>query len=238
MLPIAVGSFVNARFTTFTFALLLLWIFVTRRDARLLLAYLIPMLIGFIPAFLLMRTNPAVVQNHVEHGNMAMWIAPFVVVAAPLLLLAARPIARSIRTADGPVRALLLAGVGYLTAYGILYLLRQSWYGAIFSARDGSVAAAISDPALLGILPALFLGSRATKNTTDDDTARNWIALWFLGFLAVSIAGFGQAWFLRFGPQRLEVCLWLPLAVLAWAGLALWRTVRDALCGSFWDWNL
>ncbi len=235
VVPMIIGSFVDARFTVFTFVTFALWLCSAHdlswtRRRELSAHYLVPMVAGILPAWLLLRSNAAVVENHLFHANMAMWIAPFLIVAGPLLVVATPAIGDAIRRTSTPLRLLLLAGCGYLTAYLLLYLLRQGWYGQLLSARDGSVAGAISDAALLGCIPAIILARFFPRR--DRDHTLEWLALWLLGFLAVSISGFGQGGFLRFGPQRLEVFLWLPLCALAAVAMASWRPVpRRAVYG-------
>jgi len=43
--------------------------------------------------------------------------------------------------------------------------------------------------------------------------------LWLLVFLVLAVSAFGRGWFLRFGPHRLQVVLWLPICILSAAGL-------------------
>lgn len=222
-LPVALGSFIDARFSVFTLGVLFLFLWLGTEAAfstrlRLAAAYAIPALVGLVFAHLLMRMNPVVIENHLQVGNMAMWFSPFVVVAWLHLLLSAGPVYRAGRALPAPARFLTGAGLGYFLAYAAGYVLYQGYYGNLLTGRDGSVAAAISDPACVGALLGVPLAWRrkAEKGTQE---AEHWIALWFAGFLALSISGWGGGWFLKFGPQRLQVFLWLPLCVLAAKGL-------------------
>src|SRR5690606_34297600 len=85
MVAIGVGSFLDARYTVFTMALLVLYLACDLDNTwktkwRALAAYGLPGGVGFLMAAALMRLNPAVVENHLVVGNMAMWFSPFVIV--------------------------------------------------------------------------------------------------------------------------------------------------------------
>lgn len=237
MAAIAVGSFLDARYTVFTFALLALYLLFDRdRDGkakfRALAAYGVPGGAGFLLAMALMELNPAVVENHLVVGNMAMWFSPFAIVTWLHWSVGARMLGRGTRMMPLPARVLLLAGVGYLAAFAVGYVLYQGYYGNLLTGKDGSVAAAISDWALLGgiacVAWALFTypSLKARDHSRDgcatflECSSLTWLLLWLLGFAILSISGFGQGWFLQFGPQRLQIFIWLPLCILAATGLA------------------
>ncbi len=244
MVAIAVGSFLDARYTVFTFALLVLFIACERNcDAksrwRALTAYGLPGGAGFLLAAALMRVNPAVVENHLVVGNMAMWFSPFVVVTWLHWLACGRVLWRGARTAPLPARVLLFAGLGYLAAFSVGYVVYQGFYGNLLAGRDGTVAAAISDWALMGgvagAIGSLWANQRLTARSHSRDGCATfigalsdgidpWLLLWLLGFTALSLSGFGQGWFLQFGPQRLQVFIWLPLCIVAAMGLATLST--------------
>lgn len=237
MLAIGAGSFLDARYTVFTFALLALYLACERdpdwqEKSRALAAYGLPGGAGFLMAAALMRLNPAVVENHLVVGNMALWFSPFVVVTWLHWLAGARVMWRGSTSAPGLARMLLFAGLGYLAAFSLGYLLYQGYYGNLLSGNDGSVAAAISDWALIGGVAgvgwACWTGRRdAPPKHSRDDCATffgcdcfTWLLLWLVGFTALSLSGFGQGWFLHFGPQRLQVFIWLPLCAVAAMGLS------------------
>ena len=247
MAAIAVGSFLDARYTVFTFALLVLFLACEREcdwEARLraLAAYGLPGGAGFLGAAALMRLNPAVVENHLVVGNMAMWFSPFVVVTWLHWLAGGRVLWRAALEAPLTARVLLVAGLGYLAAYAVCYVLYQGFYGNLLAGRDGSVAAAISDWALVGgvagVIGSLWANQRLTARNHSRDARQGastscatflgglsdgtgpWLLLWLLGFTALSLCGFGQGWFLQFGPQRLQVFIWLPLCIVTAMGLA------------------
>lgn len=107
-------------------------------------------------------------------------------------------------------RALL----GYLALYALGWLVHQGYYGTLLSGRDATVAATVSDWALLGVLAGLWPGSRRRNAEAEMHAHDFFLGAWFLLFLAVSISGWGHGPVLRFGPQRLEPLLWLPLCAL------------------------
>lgn len=227
LLPVLLGSFLNARYTVFTFGLVVLFLLHqgtlgVRPRLRLAAWYAVPGAIGWILAALLMRTNPAVIQNHLDVGNMAMWIAP----AIPVLLLpfiAGWPALRAVfRELPPATHYLAAAAWGYCCAYAVAYLVYQGYHGNLLRGHDAGVAAACSDPALagaaLGALVAL-LRPRLQGRTSPHA----WVLLWLLGYGAISISGWGQGAFLQFGPQRLQVFLWLPLCMFAALGLQTLR---------------
>jgi hypothetical protein len=240
MVAIVVGSFLDARYTVFTFALLLLYLACEREcdwtaKRRALAAYGVPGGVGFLMAAALMRLNPAVVENHLVVGNMAMWFSPFLIVTWLHWLAGGRILWRGAHMTPLPARVLLGAGLGYLTAFAAGYVLYQGYYGNLLSGKDGSVAAAISDWALMGgvagLIWSLWDSWRLTaRNHRRDGCATffgalangtgTWLLLWLLSFTAVSLSGFGRGWFLQFGPQRLQVFIWLPLCIVAAMGLA------------------
>ncbi|MBL7647380.1 MAG: hypothetical protein JNK74_14435 [Candidatus Hydrogenedentes bacterium] len=250
MIAIAVGSFLDARYTVFTFGLLALFLACERSCGgktrwRALAAYGLPGGAGFLVAAALMRLNPAVVENHLVVGNMAMWFSPFVVVTWLHWLAGGRVLWRGAQMAPLPARVLLFAGMGYLAAFSAGYVVYQGFYGNLLAGRDGSVAAAISDWALIGgvagVAWSLRGGQRLMAQNHDRDACATflgglsdgiglWLLLWLIGFTALSLSGFGQGWFLQFGPQRLQVFIWLPLCIVTAMGLAHFsqRTQRVA----------
>lgn len=152
---------------------------------------------------------------------MAMWFSPFVITACLHLLVGGPALLAFARRASARIRYPAGAALGYLAAFAALYVLYQGYYGNLLAGRDGSVAAAVSDPALLGIVPGLFAAWWLRRDATapPQNGMAGWFALWLLVFLSVSISGWGRGWFLRFGPQRLEVFLWLPLCYFTARGL-------------------
>lgn len=226
LVALLLASFLNARYGTFTSVLMIMYLLLedTATAKRRLLAavyFLLASGLGVRLALILLRSNPAVVENHVVVGNMAMWFSPFILVAGCPLLIGAPYIYQRLQGAQRILRILLSATLGYLVAYAIGYLLYQGYYGNLLRGNDGAVAAAISDGALLGALIGLLWGWRHRGDASSVPVVPDWLLLWFLSFTALSLSGFGQGWFLRFGPQRLQIFLWLPLAILMAQGLTL-----------------
>lgn len=232
LVAIFLGTFLNARYGVFAFGVLVLYMFAHGTNGgmdwkRALLAYGLPVAAGFLLAGALGRLNPAVVENVLEVGNMALWFSPLVIVTWLHAIVLAPSVTRHLKDSPLRVRLLLFGGLGYLAAYGIGYFLYQGYYGNLLNGRDGSVAAAVSDYALLGALEGVIWAWQGRMATPENRSAKSsamaqWLLLWLVGYTALALSGFGQGWFLRFGPQRLQVFLWLPLCTLAAMGLATW----------------
>lgn len=181
-------------------------------------AYAIPVGIGVIASSFLMRLNPATIQNHLEITSMAMWISPALLSLS--LLLPAVFLALPGLWAQLPDALRRVTGVfaGYLAAYVLLYLGRAFYYGTLLTGSDGAVALAVSDLALLGAPVGLLLAWQRPQEGAEA-AAPSWILPWMVAFMAISISGWGSGWFLQFGPQRLQVFLWLPACILAATGV-------------------
>lgn len=209
------GSFLNARFGVFTTGILILALLAqperpARKRLGTFLAFATPTAIGCAFSALLMRLNPATVANHMQAGAMAMWFSPFIAAALFHLIIAVPSWKAAALDSGGWAVRVQRALLGYLALYALGCLAHQGYYGTLLTGRDATVAATISDWALPGLLAGLWRGHRFTAR--PDNHA--FFLIWFLLFLAVSMSGWGQGWFLRFGPQRLEPLLWLPLCAL------------------------
>jgi hypothetical protein len=230
---LAIGSFIDARFAVFTLGLVVLYLLLVsdvseKRRIGLGAWYAGSVAAGCLPAYWLMRMNPTVVENHVVVGNMAMWFSPFVVVAWLHLLLSRASVLASVGRLPKLAAVAALAGLGYLGAYAMLYVGYQLYHGNLLAGRDGSVAANISDLALLGgVVGAVIALLR--RRVMEERRAHDWAVVWLIGYLAISLSGFGGGWFLRFGPQRLEVFLWLPLCLFAAMGIMRLASKRAAV---------
>lgn len=221
---LAAAAWVNARFGTF--ALGVVWLFLWLKEdlpatlrLRLLSRYAVPVLAGVTSSAWFMAHNPAAVENHLHVANMAMWFSPFLCAAGLHIMIASRSISRGLAGLPPAARVLSGAVTGYLVAYGILYLVHSKFQGTLLTGRDGAVAKTVSDWALAGMFPGVL----AALIPSRDARGGGGFALWFLLFTAVALSGFGGGWFLRFGPQRLQVFIWLPLCVLAAARIAEMR---------------
>lgn len=116
----------------------------------------------------------------------------------------------------------LVAGacLGYGTAFLVLYVGHQTWYGNWLAGGETAAAIAVSDWALIGALAApLALLRRG--GVAPEAEAETWVALWFLGLASVSIAAVGQGWFLRAMPERGLVLLGPALAILTAEGIGM-----------------
>lgn len=219
------AAFINMRFGLFVLAIAALFLLLQEdrplsQRARIGLPVFLSGLFGVALSSWLFHANAAVIENHFQVGSVAMWLSPFATAAFFHLVLLPGETARGLRALAGIWRVSAFAAVGYLALFAALFCGYQAYYGNIVIARDGAVATAISDPALLGALAGAayaFFRRRGTSSHEELDTA--WVLLWLLFFLAVSISAFRQGWFLRFGPQRLEVLLWLPLCILSASAL-------------------
>jgi hypothetical protein len=229
LLLFAPGAFIDLRYGIFTFGLIVLYTLAQtqhRLETRLALCTLAaaPLALGGIPASLLMRLNPAVIQNHLHVTNMAMWLSPFISVAIFHLLLLPGELRVRFTHLTQPFRIVAAAALGYLLTFAGFFCIYQVYFGNILVARDAAVANAISDWALLGAVAGAFY---AWNRPAPSESRRpDWIVLWLLVYLALAISAFGGGHFLRYGPQRIEVLLWLPLCMLSAAALQRHR-VRE-----------
>lgn len=114
-------------------------------------------------------------------------------------------------------------GLGYGCTFFLLYLGHQAWYGNWLAGGDTAAAIAVSDWALLGLLPG-SLALLRRRVAIPAEGGENWVALWFLGLAVLSVAAFGHGWFMRLMPERCLVLLGPPLAMLAAEGIAMART--------------
>ena len=109
--------------------------------------------------------------------------------------------------------------VGFVAAYMLFYLAYQVYYGSYWPMIDFTASLWISDPALLGAVAGVVYAFRKLKSREvdrDEDTiSLQWITLWFLIFVAVAPAAFGQGLFLRLAPQRLVLFIGPPLCLLS-----------------------
>jgi len=222
---LALGAFLYARSGVF-FGVILLLVLAgaqARVTTRLscLLGLAAPTLLGMALSAAVLRTNPQVVDNHLHAASMAMWLLPALVVCALPFAAAWQPIRSAWQSGGWLTSAVLRAGLGYLAAYAVLALGYMAYYGTLASGPEGSVAAAVSDWALVGLL----FGLLPRGELTESNVLAPWWGWWLVLFAALALSGFGGGWFLQFGPQRMQMLIWLPLCLLAAAGLAGIRPV-------------
>lgn len=189
-----------------------------RKRLMALLAYAAPLGAGLVASTLLMRLNPATIQNHLEITSMAMWISPALCSVGLLLPAAVAATPGAWRTLPDGLRRITGFFAGYLAAYVLLYLARSIYYGTLWSGQDGAVAPAVSDLALPGGLVGVALAWRRPRSFDASTAVPGWVLPWAVVFFAVAVSGWQGKWFLQFGPQRLQVFLWLPICMLAATG--------------------
>ena len=239
MLLLLAGSLVNLRSGVFVCGIGLIYLWCReerpwRERLGLACVFVPPLVVAGLVTRSLMTMNPTVVSNVLDVANMAMWFSPFLSVVALHLFLAPREVGTRLRRLDPVARVCACGAVGYLAAFALLFVLYQAYYGNLLVCRDAAVAETISDWALIGAgLGLMYSGIRkpATRERVgplrqSGRDEHGWVVLWLLAFLALSLSAFGQGWFLRFGPHRLQVVLWLPICILSALGLERLRARR------------
>jgi len=221
LLPL--GVFIDLRYGVFVVALALLFLYCqddipVRRRCRYAAAFAVPAALGAFPAWFLLRSNPVAIQNHVDVANHVMYLSPFLSVALFHMIVLPGEVGGRVRYMPTSSRMAATGAMGYLAAFFALFCAYQVYQGNVVVARDAVVAQVVSDWALIGAL-AGACWAFARRGRRRPGPRQDWVVLWFLGFLAVSISAFGQGWFLRFGPQRMQILLWLPLCALSAAGM-------------------
>jgi len=145
------------------------------------------------------------------------------------------PLALGLRNGIGiqprAMRCVMMALIGYLVIYALLYLAHQAWYGNWWRGGDIRAALLASDWALLALLPGALLGWKwYPRERPTTPSHLRWIAAWFLVLLAISMSATGQGWLLQFAPQRCMVLLGVPMALLAAAGLRAMPKMAARAC--------
>ncbi len=228
MALLQIGFLINLRCGAFVWAIAAIYLW-QQEDSPLSdrirsgAVFVLPAVVAGLVIHSLWAMNPAIKDNMMVHGaNMAMWLSPFLSVVALHLLLVPREIAVRLRGLSPFTRLCAYGAVGYLAAFAVLFGLYQAYYGNIMICRDAAVANAISDWALIGaVLGIAYAWLRRPERAEHDE--HGWVVLWLLAFVSISLSAFGQGWFLRFGPHRLQVLIWLPLCILSALGLhRLW----------------
>lgn len=222
--------------------------------APLLLLWLLSTVFGVGLYVLVTQQHPTYLENVAQHTHEVALLIPLIFATFWLWPLAKPAAAKAMPGLPWWGWYLACGLTGYLSAYMILYLGYQAYYGNLWFGGDTSAAIAVSDWALLGIGAGVLVGfllrwtlfrpGRALETWRGSDLAfaplakdQVWIVLWALGVMAIAISATGDGWLMRFTPERLLVILGVPLALLAAAGVhvlppALGRTLY-ALCVSF-----
>ncbi len=168
----------------------------------------------------MLTMNPELSQSVFQSLSGIMWLLPFISATFFYWLLVPGELRRSLDFLPSLFRYGAYAVLGYLTVYIISYLGYQAYQGNWFYGGDTSAAIAVSDYALLGILPGLLAAWFFKPKAVDlEKTTPSWMGVWFLCFLALSLSAFGHGWFLQFMPQRCMVVLGIPLSILVAASL-------------------
>ncbi|MBI2426128.1 MAG: hypothetical protein HYV27_25115 [Candidatus Hydrogenedentes bacterium] len=196
-----------------------------RHQARAAVRLLLPVLIGGGMALLLLRQNPSATENVDLLLRRTAWAGSLATLLCWHLVTVPLALGPSVRTMPQLLRSLAGALLGYLFAFAVLYVLHQGYYGNVFHGGETAAAIAISDWALIGTLPGVFLASRGAKRDTGHrDDPLDWIVLWFLGLLVFSIAAFAQGRFLSMMPERGLILLGPPLALISAQG---WKRLQE-----------
>lgn len=190
----------------------------------LALRYTAPSAAGVAAALAMLQLNPGLPASVAGIADRAMWFSPFLIAAFWSLLAAPIALRRALPAAPWPMRALGFALSGFLLAFAALYLAYQLYYGNLLRGADATVAIRMSDWAALGAAPGALAALWPRRPPMEEDARMSWLAIWFLGAAALSIAAFGQGAFLLLSPERFMVVITLPLAALA--GESMWRLRR------------
>ena len=183
-----------------------------------------------------LRLHPSYAGNVSQVTDTAMRLLPYLSATVLLWLAALGGMRRALARLPRPLYCIACAILGYLAAYTLGAAGYHIYYGNWLYGGDATVPLAVSDWALLGIMPgfatAWFRPKADAPETAAPEAgalgpgAVGWAALWLLGYLALSISAFGGGWFLRLSPERLMVMIGLPLAVIAAYGLQGMPVVR------------
>jgi hypothetical protein len=176
-----------------------------------------------VASILVMRQfsgNPTGAENVSVLLRRAAWYSSLFSVVFWHLLCLPYALRRRLPRLPHSARCMAWAALGYLAVFSVLYLLHQAYYGNWYGGGDTAAAIKVSDWALIGayVTIAYALFRRPDKDQKTDNN--NWVVLWFLGFLAVSISAFGGGLFMRLMPERCMVLLGVPMALLSAEGLA------------------
>ncbi len=235
------GTFVNLRYGPMAWGVIVIYLIVDanqtlRERVRLAGALLAPVALAWVIGWWMLRRSPAFIEGATEHIRTHMWLSPFVSAMLFHLLVVPRQTILGTRSLPRMARIAGSAALGYLAAYGILYVLYNAYYGNLWLCLDVTSAMRISDVSLFGAAAGALWGltrHRTAQPYADVDTLRlGWVSLWLVCFLSIAISAFGQGWFLRLVPERAMIFLGLPFAVLAAKGLQEWQSVRPRLAAA------
>ncbi len=226
LILLAICTWLNARIGPFFLAMAWAWLWVQddqpkaqRIKQGTLLA--LPVALFFILVMIQFSFNPIARENVNILLRRVAWFGSVVSATLFLLPFIGMTLLRVFRNAPKRERVLIGAALGYLMAFTLLYVLHQTYYGNWLTGGDTAAALAISDWALLGIIPGLLLAKLvpATPNAAVSKPLR-WVALLTLALLPISISAWGGGAFMQLMPERCLVLLGIPLALLTAEGLA------------------
>ncbi len=225
VLLLLVASFLNLRLGPMFLLVLLLYMAIgsthpIRNRLRHFVMLSAPVLLGMLFALGVLHQHPSYIKNVSDVAQGMMKVIPFLTAVFFAGCLAVLGIFRLLPNLSGRTRLLLFGLLGYAIAYVLLILGYQAYYGNWWQGGDAAAAVAMSDWALLGIVPGLFVGYILRAKLTKKLSPCGWIVVWLLLFFSLATGAFGHGTFLRFSPERFMVFLGIPLSIIAAYGLA------------------
>lgn len=200
-----------------------------RRRILYVVAFAIPVFLAVTMVLFQFRADPAGAENAYGLLHRSAWFGSVFALLFWQLFVLPFSLRAGWKERPWPVQFALGALLGYLALFTMLYAVHQVYWGNLFAGGDTAAAIAVSDWALLGVLPGIAItgwlyskrvvASSATDQSAQETRLLAWCWLWLLIFLAAVISAFGQGQFMRFMPERLLVLIGVPVAVLSAEGL-------------------
>lgn len=184
--------------------------------------------LGVAGAFGLLALNPVLGAGAVRTLNASLLPVSFLSATLLFWLVLPGALRRALLGAPRWLRAAGFGLAGFVLAYLALYAGYQAYYGNWLHGGEASASVAVSDWALLAVIPGTLFGWFLRRRKDTEEGAPVWAALWLLGFLALGMGSFGQGWYRQLLPERCLVVLGPPLALLAADGLARLERRRPA----------
>jgi len=196
---------------------------------RFVLVFTVPVMLAALIVLIQFRWDPAGAQNAYGLLHRCAWFGSVFALLFWQLFVLPFAVRAGWKEMPWRVRFVLGALLGYLALFTVLYATHQVYWGNLFAGGDTAAAIAVSDWALLGVVPGIAItawlfSKRGTPSSASEQNAEKtrllaWCWLWLLIFLAVAVSAFGQGSFMRFMPERFLVLLGIPVAVLSAEGL-------------------
>ena len=226
IVAILATTYLNARVGALFFLVALSYIVSNTRMThaakfRFLLCYGIPVLAATTLVYFQLNANPSAAENVNLLLRRAAWFGA-VLSAVFWFLLPVGVALRHLFPSLSPLaRIVCAAAVGYLVAFATLYFAHQLYWRNLGSGGDTAAAIAISDWSILGAVVGAIIAfyRKPSPDSAGQPDELAWLAVWLLPLFALSIAAFGQGWFLRLMPERILIVLGVPLALLASEGI-------------------